>query len=132
MRPAVSRRKRTSAPPSIHCSSWIAAATTRGITADREGRSSMFSSGHRLGRYEVIAPAGAGGMGQVYKARDTRLERIVAIKVLPAHIAWNPSLRERLEREAKAVASLSHPHICPIFDIGHQDGTDFLVMEFLE
>ena len=71
-------------------------------------------------------------MGEVYRARDTRLDRSVAIKVLPSHVSSNPAFRERFEREAKTISSLSHPHICALFDIGHQDGTDFLVMEFLE
>jgi eukaryotic-like serine/threonine-protein kinase len=86
----------------------------------------------RLGPYEILAPIGAGGMGEVYRARDTRLDRVVAIKVLPEHLSSNPQLRERLEREAKAISSLSHPHICSLYDIGHQDGVDFLVMEYLE
>ena len=88
--------------------------------------------GATLGPYEILARAGAGGMGEVYKARDTRLNRTVAIKVLPAAQTADPDARQRLDREAKAVAALSHPHICALFDIGHQDGTDFLVMEFLE
>src|SRR6202049_3570072 len=71
-------------------------------------------------------------MGEVYKARDTRLDRIVAIKVLPAHLADKPELRERFEREARTIASLNHSHICTLHDIGHQDGTDYLVMEYLE
>ena len=86
----------------------------------------------RLGPYEIIAPIGAGGMGEVYRARDTRLDRIVAIKVLPADTAGRPEARQRLEREARAVSSLNHPHICVLYDVGHQDGTDFLVMEYLE
>ena len=86
----------------------------------------------RLGPYEIVARVGAGGMGEVYKATDTRLGRTVAIKVLPAHVAGDPALRARLEREAKAISSLNHPHICTLHDIGHQDGTDFLVMEYLE
>ena len=90
------------------------------------------SSGTRLGPYEIIAPVGAGGMGEVYRAKDTRLDRTVAIKVLPAHLAGNPELRRRLEREAKTVSSLNHPHICALHDIGHQDGMDYLVMEYLE
>jgi tRNA A-37 threonylcarbamoyl transferase component Bud32/WD40 repeat protein len=90
------------------------------------------SAGTKLGPYEILAPIGAGGMGEVYKARDTRLDRTVAIKVLPAHLAANEQLRQRLEREARAVSSLSHPHICVLHDVGHQDGTDFLVMEYLE
>src|SRR5437867_6381127 len=90
------------------------------------------SPGTRLGPYEIIAPVGAGGMGEVYRAKDTRLDRIVAIKVLPSHVASDPELRQRFEREARAVSSLNHPHICALYDVGHQDGTDFLVMEYLE
>ncbi|MCZ6696809.1 MAG: protein kinase [Acidobacteria bacterium] len=90
------------------------------------------SAGKRLGPYEIIEPAGAGGMGEVYRARDTRLDRIVAVKVLPSHLSSNPDLRQRLEREARAISGLNHPHICTLYDIGHQDGVDFLVMEHLE
>jgi len=90
------------------------------------------ASGIKLGPYEILSPLGAGGMGEVYRARDTRLDRTVAIKVLPASLSSDPSLKQRLEREAKAVSKLSHPHICTLHDIGHQDGVDFLVMEFLE
>jgi len=90
------------------------------------------TSGIKLGPYEILAPLGAGGMGEVYRARDTRLERDVAIKVLPANLSSDPNLRQRLEREAKAVSKLSHPHICTLHDIGHQDGMDFLIMELLE
>ena len=71
-------------------------------------------------------------MGEVYRARDTRLNRTVAIKVLPEHVAADPDLKQRFEREAKTVAALSHPHICPVFDVGEQDGINFLVMEHLE
>jgi serine/threonine protein kinase len=71
-------------------------------------------------------------MGEVYRARDTRLDRIVAVKVLPEHLSGNPQSRERFDREARAISSLSHPHICPLYDVGHQDGTDYLVMEYLE
>jgi eukaryotic-like serine/threonine-protein kinase len=88
--------------------------------------------GRRLGPYEILSSVGAGGMGEVYRARDTRLDRIVAIKVLPAHLADRSELRERFEREAKTIASLNHPHICTLFDIGQQDGIDYLVMEYLE
>jgi serine/threonine protein kinase len=88
--------------------------------------------GFRLGPYEIQSPLGAGGMGEVYKACDTRLDRIVAIKVLPGHVAADPQLRARFEREAKAVSSLSHPHICALHDVGSQDGIDFLVMEYLD
>lgn len=88
--------------------------------------------GTHLGPYEILAPLGAGGMGEVYKARDTRLERMVAIKVLAAHLADNPDLKQRFEREAQTISSLNHPHICVLYDIGHQDGIDYLVMEYLE
>src|ERR1700688_395447 len=88
--------------------------------------------GRRLGPYEIIAAIGAGGMGEVYRARDTRLDRVVAIKVLPAHVADDPQLRERFEREARTIATLSHPHICVLYDVGHQEGIDYLVMEYLE
>ncbi len=88
--------------------------------------------GTRLGPYAIESPIGAGGMGEVYKATDTRLERTVAIKVLPAHVASDPERKSRFEREAKTVAALSHPHICPVFDVGREGETDFLVMEYLE
>jgi eukaryotic-like serine/threonine-protein kinase len=88
--------------------------------------------GTRLGAYDILTLIGSGGMGEVYRARDTRLDRIVAIKVLPAHLADKPELRERFEREARTIASLNHPHISVLYDIGHQDGIDFLVMEYLE
>ncbi len=88
--------------------------------------------GRRLGPYEILSAIGAGGMGEVYKARDTRLDRIVAIKVLPTDLADRAELRERFEREAKTIASLNHPHICTLYDTGHQDGVDFLVMEYIE
>jgi Tol biopolymer transport system component len=90
------------------------------------------ASGTKLGPYEIQSPLGAGGMGEVYRARDPRLDREVAIKVLPASLSSDPSLKQRLEREAKAISKLSHPHICALHDIGHQDGVDFLVMELLE
>jgi Tol biopolymer transport system component/predicted Ser/Thr protein kinase len=89
-------------------------------------------AGTRLGPYEIEEAIGAGGMGEVYRARDTRLERMVAIKVLAPHLAERSEHRQRLEREAKAVSKLSHPHICPLYDVGHEDGVDFLVMEFIE
>jgi serine/threonine protein kinase len=90
------------------------------------------SAGAKLGPYEILSPLGAGGMGEVYKARDTRLDRSVAIKVLPEHIARREDLRQRFEREARAVASLKHPHICVLHDIGSQDGTGYMVMEYME
>ena len=89
------------------------------------------SSGARLGPYEIQAAIGAGGMGEVYKARDTRLDRTVAIKILPAELSADPDRRARFEREARAVAALSHPHICTLYDIGTHDGTTYLVMEHL-
>src|SRR6202795_1321626 len=88
--------------------------------------------GRRLGPYEILSAIGAGGMGEVYRARDTRLDRIVAIKVLPTHLADRSELCERFEREAKTIASLNHPHICVLYDIGQQDGIEYLVMEYLE
>jgi len=90
------------------------------------------TSGTRLGPYEILSPAGAGGMGEVYRARDTRLERTVAIKVLPEQFSQNPDLKQRFEREARAISSLNHPNICTLYDVGHQDGTDYLVMEYIE
>ena len=92
----------------------------------------MLEPGSHLGPYEILAAIGAGGMGEVYKGRDTRLDRIVALKVLPLHLAGKPDLRERFEREAKIIANLQHPHICLLYDIRHDNGIDFLVMEYLE
>src|SRR5215469_10808704 len=91
-----------------------------------------FSSGTRLGPYEIITPVAAGGMGEVYKAWDTRLDRTVAVKVLPAQLCSDTLRRQRLERECKMISGLSHPHICVLHDVGHQDGVDYLVMEWLE
>jgi Tol biopolymer transport system component/tRNA A-37 threonylcarbamoyl transferase component Bud32 len=88
--------------------------------------------GSKLGPYEIVGALGAGGMGEVYKARDTRLDRTVAIKVLPEHVSSEPELKARFEREAKALSSFQHPHICTLYDIGQQDGADYLVMEYLE
>jgi Tol biopolymer transport system component/predicted Ser/Thr protein kinase len=88
--------------------------------------------GARLGPYEIEEAIGAGGMGEVYRACDTRLERTVAIKVLAPHLAESTEHRQRLEREAKAVSKLSHPNICPLYDVGHEEGVDYLVMEFIE
>jgi Tol biopolymer transport system component len=88
--------------------------------------------GLRLGPYEILSPLGAGGMGEVYRARDTRLDRTVAIKVLPASLSDDGERRERFEREARAVSALNHPNICTLHDIGHQDGVDFLVMELVD
>jgi Tol biopolymer transport system component len=88
--------------------------------------------GTRLGPYEITAPLGAGGMGEVFRATDTRLGRNVAIKVLPQHLSSNPEVRARFEREAKTVSSLNHPHICTLFDVGREGDTDYLVMELVE
>jgi serine/threonine protein kinase len=92
----------------------------------------MLSPGHRLGPYEIVAPLGAGGMGEVYRARDTRLERDVAIKVLPPRLSADPGGRARFEREARTISSLSHPHVCALFDVGREGETDYLVMELVE
>src|SRR5574341_499 len=89
-------------------------------------------TGTKLGPYEITGAVGAGGMGEVYRARDTRLGRDVAIKVLPENFAKDAILKERFQREAKTISSLNHPNICTLYDVGHQDGTDFLVMELLE
>ena len=88
--------------------------------------------GAKLGPYEIVSPVGAGGMGEVYRARDTRLDRTVAIKILPPHLSDNPEAKQRFDREARAISSLNHPNICTLYDLGHQDGIDYLVMEFLE
>ncbi len=90
------------------------------------------AQGSRLGPYEILAPLGAGGMGEVYRASDTRLDRAVAIKVIPLHLSADAVRRQRFEREARAISALQHPNICTLYDIGHQDGVDYLVMEFLE
>src|ERR1700730_9386066 len=90
------------------------------------------ASGNRLGPYEILAPIGAGGMEEVYKARDIRLDRTVAIKVLPAHLSSSPELRQRFEREAKTISQISHPHICALYDVNREGETEYLVMEYLE
>jgi len=90
------------------------------------------STGTRLGPYEILAPIGAGGMGEVYKARDTRLERTVAVKVLPQHLSSSPEVRQRFEREAKTISQFSHSHICALYDVGREGEPEYLVMEFLE
>src|ERR1700687_257668 len=89
-------------------------------------------AGTRLGPYEIVAALGAGGMGEVYRARDTRLDRGVAVKIVRSHLSCSPELKSRFEREAKTLSSVSHPHICHLYDVGSQDGVDFLVMELLE
>jgi eukaryotic-like serine/threonine-protein kinase len=87
------------------------------------------TAGTKLGPYEIQSPLGAGGMGEVYRARDMRLDRTVAIKILPTHLSESPEFKQRFDREARAISSLNHPHICHLYDIGSHDGTDFLVME---
>src|SRR5215475_1495901 len=94
--------------------------------------SMALSSGARLGPYEILGAVGVGGMGEVYRGRDTRLDRIVAVKVLPQHLSTSPEVRQRFEREAKTISQLSHPHICALYDVGNQDGVEYLVMEYLE
>ena len=86
----------------------------------------------KLGPYEIQSLLGAGGMGEVYRARDTRLDRTVAIKILLKGLAETPEVRQRFEHEERAVSSLNHPHICALYDVGHQDGIEYLVMEYLE
>src|SRR5579863_5117906 len=90
------------------------------------------TSGTKLGPYEIVSSLGAGGMGEVYRARDTRLDRTVAIKILPVHLSSNLESKARFEREERAISSLNHPYICHLYDIGSQGGTDYLVMEYLE
>lgn len=92
----------------------------------------MLAPGHKLGHYEIQAMLGSGGMGEVYRARDTRLERIVAIKILPAQFSDDPARKQRFEREAKTISNLNHPNICVLYDVGHQDGMDYLVMECVQ
>ena len=92
----------------------------------------MLDAGKRLGPYEILSPLGAGGMGEVYRARDTRLGREVAVKVLPEHLTANPEIRTRFEREARTISGLNHPNICTLFDVGREDETDYLVMELVE
>src|SRR5437660_5789243 len=90
------------------------------------------ASGTRLGPYEIQSALGAGGMGEVYKARDTRLDRTVAIKILPESLATDPQFRDRFDREARTISQLDHPHICALYDVGEQDGAAYLVMQYLE
>jgi serine/threonine protein kinase/Tol biopolymer transport system component len=92
----------------------------------------LLTAGTRLGPYEIVGPLGAGGMGEVYRAKDSRLGREVAVKVLPQHLSTNPEVRTRFEREAKTVSSLNHPNICTLFDVGREGETDFLVMELVD
>jgi eukaryotic-like serine/threonine-protein kinase len=99
---------------------------------DYNGARMAFTFGKKLGPYEIISALGAGGMGEVYRACDTRLDRTVAIKILPADLSSNLEAKQRFEREGRAISSLNHPNICTLYDIGQQDGIDYLVMEFLE
>src|SRR5579864_3113448 len=92
----------------------------------------MIEPGTHLGPYEVLAAAGAGGMGEVYRARDSRLDRIVALKVLPPHLAGREDLRQRFQVEARAIAKLQHANICSVFDVGEDGGVDYLILEYLE
>jgi serine/threonine protein kinase len=102
------------------------------IIANFPGDWMSLFAGTRLGPYEIVSPLGVGGMGEVYRAKDTRLDRTVAIKVLPTHLSSDPESKKRMEREAKSISALQHANICTLHDIGSQDGTDFLVMEYLE
>src|ERR1700746_2804613 len=88
--------------------------------------------GTKLGAYEIMSPLGAGGMGEVYRAKDARLDRDVAIKILPQEMCADPARKQRFEREAKTISGLNHPNICVLYDVGNQDGVDYLVMECLE
>src|SRR5579863_3026173 len=90
------------------------------------------AAGSKLGPFEILAPIGAGGMGEVYRGRDTRLHRTVAIKLVRRELARRTDFRERFQREARAISALNHPHICSLYDIGEQDGLDYLVMECVE
>lgn len=100
--------------------------------APSETSKPMLETGSRLGPYEIGDLIGAGGMGQVYRARDTRLDRLVAIKVLPGQLAFDDATRQRFEREARVISGLNHPHICTLYDIGTEEGIGYLVMEFIE
>ena len=90
------------------------------------------AAGTKLGPYEIQLPVGAGGMGEVYRARDTRLDRTVAVKILPSHLSDSPEARHRFEREARTISSLNHPNICTLHDIGNERGTAYLVMEYVQ
>src|SRR5262245_47063339 len=116
------RRTHTSTAESSRTCTW-----RRGC-----GESMTLVARTKLGPYEVLSPLGAGGMGEVYKGRDTRLERTVAIKVLPQRFSSSPEIRQRFEREAKTISQLSHPHICALYDVGREGETEYLVMEYLE
>ena len=89
-------------------------------------------AGQKLGPYEIVASLGAGGMGEVYRANDTRIDRTVAVKVLRPHLLESAEARQRFDGEARAISRLNHPHVCALYDVGHQEGVDFLVMEYVE
>ena len=110
---------------------WVGVAT-RAVPTVLPSRPMSMEPGTRLGAYEITGQIGAGGMGEVFKARDTRLDRTVAIKVLQGHLSVSPETRQRFEREARVISSLNHPNICTLYDVGHQDGMDYLVMEYIE
>src|SRR6202158_5714031 len=124
------------APPASAAMARPKSASTAGMIARgdkiRVRDSMMLTAGARLGPYEILAPLGAGGMGEVYKAKDTRLDRLVAVKVLPQHLSASPEIRQRFEREAKTVSQFSHSHICALYDVGREGETEYLVMEYLE
>jgi len=115
-------------------SSFLEAPAIEQVAANQASSSSlsMLAAGTRLGPYLVHSLLGAGGMGEVYRARDTRLDRTVAIKVIPRALAPDAVLRQRFQREARAISSLQHPNICTLYDVGSEEGTDYLVMEYLE
>src|SRR5207248_2387859 len=104
----------------------------KGLISKHNAPPMAIAPGTTLGPYEILSSAGAGGMGEVYRCRDTRLERTVAIKVLSPRLNSNLELKQRFEREARAISQLQHPHICVLYDVGSQNGTSYLVMEFLE
>jgi hypothetical protein len=97
-----------------------------------DGRRLALAPGARLGPYEILSKLGSGGMGEVYSAQDTRLDRTVAVKVLPQELIANPTARQRFEREARALAALAHPNICPLFDVGREHDVDYLVMQYVD
>src|ERR1019366_2702626 len=124
----------------VRKSLYAASARTRAASASApcefwaryNGALMTITTGTKLGPYEVQSPLGAGGMGEVYRARDSRLDRTVAIKVLSSHHSSDPALRQRFEREARTISKFSHPNICTLYDIGNHDGLDYLVMEYIE
>ena len=128
--PARPRKLATSSEPAPPVSKTRKVSLAKPSTNDSQPMA--VSAGARLGPYEIVSFVAAGGMGEVYRARDTRLERSVAIKILPASFASDPDRLRRFEQEARAVAALNHPNILAIHDIGTQDGTSYLVSEFLE